>query len=74
MPRGGPPPGGVTRRNRTRVWNQGTESTDCVFHNAFGNTHIAIDDLVAEGDKIAVRLIMSKAGRNKSLVTLPFEN
>ena len=56
------------------VWNQGTESTDCVFHNAFGNTHIAIDDLVAEGDKIAVRLIMSKAGRNKSLVTLPFEN
>jgi hypothetical protein len=56
------------------VWNQGTESTDCVFHNAFGNTHIAIDDLVVEGDKIAVRLIMSKAGRNKSLVTLPFEN
>ena len=25
------------------------------FHNAFGDIHIAIDDLIAEGDRVAIR-------------------
>jgi steroid delta-isomerase-like uncharacterized protein len=34
---------------------EGFKTIHRVFHNAFGNIRIAIDDLIAEGDKVAVR-------------------
>jgi steroid delta-isomerase-like uncharacterized protein len=33
----------------------GFKTVHRVFHNAFGNIHIAIDDLIAEEDKVAIR-------------------
>jgi steroid delta-isomerase-like uncharacterized protein len=33
----------------------GFKTTHRVFQNAFGNIHIVIDDLVAEGDRVAIR-------------------
>jgi predicted ester cyclase len=34
---------------------EGFKTIHRVFHSAFGDIHIPIDDLVAEGDKVAVR-------------------
>ena len=34
---------------------EGFKTIHRVFHNAFGDIHIAIDDIVAEGDVVAVR-------------------
>ena len=34
---------------------EGFKTIHRVFHNAFGNIHVVIDDLIAEGDKVAVR-------------------
>jgi predicted ester cyclase len=49
-----------TRRARPTAFPNPTPSSSVktihrVFHNAFGNIHIAIDDLIVEGDKVAIR-------------------
>jgi steroid delta-isomerase-like uncharacterized protein len=46
---GFPDPGSVL------IGPEGFKTTHRVFQNAFGNIHIAVDDLIAEGDRVAVR-------------------
>jgi steroid delta-isomerase-like uncharacterized protein len=46
---------GFSEPDSVLIGPEGFKTIHRVFHNTFGNIHINIDDLIAEGDRVAIR-------------------